>query len=220
MLLALILVIASGLGWVVHLAHVERDAVVAIEKIGGKVRDDRDSRVGPSNPPPKQSWPRGLLARAGLDLDGHVVSVNLSKGEADAVMDEVGRIDRLVNLNLNQSDVTDASLAHLKGLTNLRGLWLNNDRITDAGLVHLKGLTGLQGLYLGCTGITDSGLAHLEGLTNLTELSIHTTKVTDSGLVHLRRMTKLRTLRIRSTAVTDAGLEDLKTFLPRISIVR
>jgi hypothetical protein len=220
MLLSLILVIGCGLGWLVHLAQVELDAVVAIEKIGGKVRDDRDPRVGPSYPPPNQSWPRSLSARAGLDLDGHVISVNLSKGEADAVMAQVGRLDRLVNLNLNHSDVNDASLAHLRGLTSLRGLWLNNDRITDAGLVHLKRLTGLQGLYLGCTLITDSGLAHLEGLTNLTELSIHTTKVTDSGLVHLRRMTKLRTLRMRGTAVTDAGLEDLKTFLPGISIVK
>ena len=220
MLLSIILVIGCGLGWVVHLAHVERDAVVAIEKIGGKAHDDRDSRVRPSYLRPNQSWLRWLSARAGLDLDGHVVSVNLSKGEADAVMAQVGRLDRLVNLNLNQSDVTDASLAHLKGLTNLHGLWLNNDRITDDGLVHLKGLTGLRGLYLGCTGITDSGLAQLEGLTNLTEFSIHTTKVTDAGLVHLRRMTKLRALRIRGTAVTDAGLEDLKTFLPGISIIK
>jgi hypothetical protein len=38
-------------------------------------------------------------------------------------MVQVGRLDRLVNLNLNQSEVTDASLAHLKGLTNLHGLW-------------------------------------------------------------------------------------------------
>jgi hypothetical protein len=78
MLLSIIMVIGFGLGWVVHLAHVERDAVVAIEKIEGKVHDDRDSRVRPSYPPPSQAWPRWLSARAGSDLDGHAVSVNLS----------------------------------------------------------------------------------------------------------------------------------------------
>lgn len=218
MLLAFVLVIGLAMAWMVHLAREERNAVFAIEKIGGKVHYDWDSRVASTIPPPSAWWPRWLANWTGLDFESHVVSVNLSKGESDATLVLVRRLKRLVNLNLNQSDVTDASLSHLKGSTSLRGLWLNNNRITDAGLVHLRDLTNLQGLYLGATGITDVGLAHLEDLTNLTELSLHTTKVTDAGLAHLRRMTKLKTLYLRGAPVTDKGLEDLKKSLPSVHI--
>jgi hypothetical protein len=44
--------------------------------------------------------------------------------------------------------VTDAGLAHLRGLTNLRMLVLIGTKLTDAGLEHLKGLTNLEGLVL------------------------------------------------------------------------
>jgi internalin A len=161
MMLALVLVIGCGLSWMVHLAHVERDAVAAIQKIGGTVHYDWESQVRSPNPPPNPWWPRWLADRTGLDFESHVVSVNLSKRESDAALVQFGQLKRLVNLNLNQSDVTDASLSHLKGLTSLRGLWLDNNRTTDAGLAHLSGLTNLQGLYLGRTGVTDTGLAYL-----------------------------------------------------------
>ena len=42
---------------------------------------------------------------------------------------------------------------------------LNNTQITDAGLEHLKGLTSLEELLLAATQITDAGLEHLKGMT-------------------------------------------------------
>ncbi|TET21777.1 MAG: hypothetical protein E3J71_08485, partial [Candidatus Stahlbacteria bacterium] len=62
------------------------------------------------------------------------------------------------------SEIDDAGLKHLAGLTNLRWLWLGGTDITDAGLALLKGLTNLRGLGLGGTNITDAGLGHLTGL--------------------------------------------------------
>jgi hypothetical protein len=219
MLMAFVLVIGCGLGWMVHRAHVERDVIAAIVKVRGNVYYDVDWRFVSSSPPAIPWWSRWLADHTGLDFSGHVVSVNLSRvnlsrGKSDAVLAQVGRLNRIVNLNLNRSDVTDASLSHLKGLPSLRGLWLNNNRISDAGLVHLKGLTNLQALCLGYTGITDAGLAHLEGMTNLTELDLRSTKVTDAGLVHLRRMTKLKKLQLHGTGVTKAGVEELMKALP------
>jgi hypothetical protein len=51
-------------------------------------------------------------------------------------------------LDLDLTEVTDAGLEHLKGLTALQELSLWRTPVTDAGLQHLKGLTGLRVLCL------------------------------------------------------------------------
>jgi hypothetical protein len=51
-LLVFVMVIGAGLGWIVRDAHVQRDAVAAIQAAGGKVMydwewsDGKDSHVG------------------------------------------------------------------------------------------------------------------------------------------------------------------------------
>ena len=60
---------------------------------------------------------------------------------------------------------------HLKGLTNLSSLELRHTQVTDAGLAHLKGLTNL-GVSPRSTRVTDAGLAHLKGLTNLSGVDL------------------------------------------------
>ncbi len=103
--------------------------------------------------------------------------------------------------------VTDAGLAHLKGLTSLQDLDLSCTAVTDAGLVHLTGLTSLQDLDLWSTAVTDAGLAHLKGLTSLHRLDLSWCElVTDAGLAHLKGLTSLQDLSLGGTAVTDAGL--------------
>ena len=55
-----------------------------------------------------------------------------------------------------------------KGMLHLRTLDLAGKTITDAGIAHLKGLTQLESLNLAdCNGITDAGIAQLKGLTQL-----------------------------------------------------
>ena len=44
---------------------------------------------------------------------------------------------------------------------------LDGTQVTDAGLEHLKGLSRLQELYLDGTQVTDAGLEHLKGLSQL-----------------------------------------------------
>ena len=65
-------------------------------------------------------------------------------------------------LGLWSTQITDAGLMHLKGLTNLEELGLSSTRVTDAGLVHLKGLTKLEKLGLVGTQVTDAGVAELQ----------------------------------------------------------
>ena len=58
---------------------------------------------------------------------------------------------------------------------------LMNRKLTDAGLAHLKGLNNLTGLLLAGTKVTDAGLAHLKRMTKLKRLGLWDTKVTDAG---------------------------------------
>jgi hypothetical protein len=44
----------------------------------------------------------------------------------------------LQELNLAETQVTDAGLKHLKGLTALQGLDLSRTKVTDAGVEALK----------------------------------------------------------------------------------
>jgi len=54
----------------------------------------------------------------------------------------------LYRLDLDDTQIIDGGLAHLKELANLTSLSLDRMLVTDAGLEHLKGLTNLAGVYL------------------------------------------------------------------------
>ncbi|TET22104.1 MAG: hypothetical protein E3J71_07280, partial [Candidatus Stahlbacteria bacterium] len=123
-------------------------------------------------------------------------------------MPELKRFPNLTAVRVS-SEIDDADLKHLAGLTNLRVLDLGATDITDAGLGHLSGLTNLRVLDLKDTDITDAGLAHLKGLKNLRELYLGWTKITGAGLRHLKGLTNLRVWDLSRTPITDAGLVHL-----------
>ena len=149
------------------------------------------------------------------DDEGNIDPVAaLEKLRAKITRNEQGEV---VNVNLSGTQITDAGLAHIKGMTRLQHLHLGQTKITDAGLVHLKGLTNLQALYLGGQ-VTDAGLVHLEGLTNLQALGLRGTKVTNAGLVHLAGLTNLTFVDLGETQVTDAGVAELQQALPNCRI--
>ena len=112
-------------------------------------------------------------------------------------------------LSLSHTEVADAGLKELAGLTSLQTLALHGTQVTDAGLKELAGLKSLQSLGLGNTKVTDAGLKELAGLKSLQSLDIWETKVTDVGLKELVGLTSLQTLGLQSTQVTDAGLKEL-----------
>lgn len=85
---------------------------------------------------------------------------------------------RLAELNLSRSKVTDAGLASLAGMSNLKKLHLPNTAVSDAGIDALLGLSKLEYLNLFNTKITDAGLAKLEKLTNLKHLYVWQTGAT------------------------------------------
>jgi len=205
----LVLVVGGGLGWFIRRATVQRDAVKAIMAAGGNVQYGSERNVRPGKPggtPPGPKWLVGLL---GVDFFADVTSVSIRQPQTDAILAHVGRLRRLKWLDVRSMRVTDAGLAHLAGLSDLRSLsCLGTPGLTDAGLAHLAGLERLEALSIeGPTGIEGPGLAHLARLDRLRFLAIHTEN--DAGLPSLSRLTGLRKLSISMTKVTDAALAAL-----------
>jgi Leucine-rich repeat (LRR) protein len=108
--------------------------------------------------------------------------------------------------------VTDAGLAHVRGLTNLIQLGLYDTGIGDEGLVNLEDLTSLTTLVLGKTRVSNAGVKHLQRLTTLTELALSGLPVNDAGLAQLQGLHRLTTLILDSTNVTDTGLAHVSRF--------
>lgn len=193
LVLVTLLCIALSL-WVVP-AERQRETVAAIEKLGGD-----PGYVGPLT---SDSFPAPFLRRWLPAVYRWLPPVYL---------DEIEYVD------FDDTQVADAGLAHLQGLTGLRWLSFNNTKVTDAGLARLQGLTGLQGLHLQGTEITDAGLVYLHALAGLQELVLDDTKVTDAGLIHLQGLTDLQCLFLDGTQVTDAELAHLRKALPNCRI--
>jgi len=123
----------------------QREAVEAIEALGGQVYYEYQSSGGQEPPGPKWLW----------ELIGEEYFVSV------------------VSVFLSNPLVTDVVLEHLKGLTNLQVLGLSTTQITDAGLEHLKGLKKLGWLLLDNTQVTDNGVKKLQqALPNVVHLKL------------------------------------------------
>jgi len=198
--------------WVVPLER-RRRAVAAIEALGGRVTFI-DSQTA------NESFPKTVLRRwlpqAYFD---DVENVGFVYSQVtDAGLAPLEGLTTLQSLDLGATQVTDAGLVHLQGLTGLQSLSFINTQVTDAGLLQLQTLAGLQGLFLTSTQVTDSGLAHLKGLTSLQWLSLAETHVTDAGLANLKGLTGLKMLVLSNTKVTDDGVAELRKTLPNCQI--
>ena len=134
----------------------------------------------------RQAGARALPLAQGVNLLD--VGFNSGGEVADAQLAMLTPIAQQVyELNLAGSKVTDAGLAAVAQLPNLRRLHLEKTAVTDAGLAHLKGLANLEYLNLYATGVTDAGLAHLAGLKNLRNVYLWQTKVTAEGAAALKK---------------------------------
>jgi hypothetical protein len=77
--------------------------------------------------------------------------------------------------------------------------------VTDAGLARLSSLDELRTLTLQVTKVTDAGLVHLASLHKLRDLNLCHTQITDAGLERLGPLHELRRLGLSETPVTEAG---------------
>src|SRR5206468_36213 len=116
--------------------------------------------------------------------------------------------ERLREITLASTGVSDELLRNLGGLKHLRKLALRTTEIGNLGVQHLSTLTGLEELDLDGATISDEGLAPLASLAKLRELWLSHTQITGAGLKHLRGL-PLETLHLSSSPINDQGLEQL-----------
>ncbi|MEX2214838.1 MAG: SUMF1/EgtB/PvdO family nonheme iron enzyme [Phycisphaeraceae bacterium] len=141
-------------------------------------------------------------------------------------------------------ELTDADLAPLAAKITLRRLDLSDSsKLTDAMLAHLAPLTELRELRLGIPGLTDAGLRQLTRYKQLKTLSLVGTastgdalpafdsaplqtlsiwRLTDAGARHLRLFPGLRELSLIGSPLTDAGFAHIAALkkIERIDLTR
>ena len=117
------------------------EAVAEIKRLGGRIESKYATRRS-------ATWLEKLLGDPG-DLENPVRVL------------KVRRVTFIGGYNL-----TDAGLSHLRGflkrLANLKELFLAETDVTDAGLEYLQGLTPLRYLDVSETKVTDAGVEKLQ----------------------------------------------------------
>jgi hypothetical protein len=243
-LMVIVLALACSLGWVVHRASVQRDAVTAVGRAGGAVRYDwqfKDGKMVPNGVPAGPAW---LTRTLGPDYFDIVTNASLFGHVTDVQMDSIANLDRVDTMILDPRGLSDEGLAKLDKMTGLRWLTISGSNVAmDTRIMPLKTMSRLQGLTIAGTDITDSGLLHLSGSGRLELLDLARTKVTDSGLArlvaspgiknlflddtqigdeslsHLERLVNLENLHIKRTKITATGVEKLRRALPRATVI-
>jgi hypothetical protein len=111
--------------------------------------------------------------------------------------------------------VTDAGIAHLRGLTGLRSLNISYTSVTDAGLEAISDLPNLMSLYLGGTEVKGAALSKLKSLPKLVLLDLQATPFGHEGLTALSGATSLQILTLRQVRMSPESLPLVKA-IPRL----
>jgi internalin A len=222
-LMALVLIAGGGLGWVIHRAHVQRDAVSAIKGVGGHVgyswQRSKGTWISPPPKPPGPDWVRRTLGPDFLDTATYV----FFQGEQcdDESLRAACRLPWLEELSVVHTGVTDAAAEAIRYLTNLRLLDLRlNPGITRRTLPHIGALRELRALTLSFklfpVPARDEDMAFLRRLTRLERLNLWTANLDDAWLVYLEGLAGLKDLDLSETSMTARGLDHLKG-LPKLT---
>ncbi len=215
--LLLVLAIALWLGWIVHKARQQREAVAALQKFGGFVHYDWEfvdgpvkvprgnllwmpswGKFTPGRRPWAPDWMRRALGDEYFQSLAHVsLYVDIKKGVADATWVNMGPADE--------------ALRKLATQTSVRTLQIGGQQVTDENLSYVGQMTGLEELSISWGyRLTDKGFLQLSRLKRLRILYIDDSKMTDASLEAIGKLTNLEELRIEGEGFSDRGLAQLK----------
>lgn len=108
--------------------------------------------------------------------------------------------------------VTDAGLAKLTALKQLRRLDISGAPITPSGIKRLESLQNLERLSIwNCELLDDTIAPTLAGLPNLRTVDLSYTSVGDATIQQLTRLTKLKEVYLTDTRVTAASADSLRS---------
>jgi hypothetical protein len=143
----------------------------------------------------------------------------LRKSGTDEDLRRLAHLTGLQYLRCSKSvEITDAGIAHIAGLRELRDLDLYRTSLTDASLAHIGAMHRLTHLHLGMTKVKSPGVVYLARLQRLWRLSLECTDVDDSVVPVLSTMTSLRRLALWGTRLSVKGLATLRAALPQCSV--
>ena len=109
---------------------------------------------------------------------GELHTINFSgvgQGVDDSMIQRLAGHTRLVELNLDNSEITDLATGYLTGHMALRTLHLQNTQLTDACLSNLLQLQQLQLLVLTGTQITTAAVARMRSAMLNTRIILNRT---------------------------------------------
>lgn len=117
---------------------------------------------------------------------------------------------RLTHLRLNYTDVSDKSLAYLRGMKSLKYLSLSMTGVSTKGIKNL-GDHNLTHLYLiNCPNIDDDSIgAIVEQFPTLLKCSLGNRKITTNGIKKLKKLNEFVELRLKSQAINDDTVDVL-----------
>jgi uncharacterized membrane protein/mono/diheme cytochrome c family protein len=116
--------------------------------------------------------------------------------------------------NITDKDIT--SLLPIK--KQLVWLKLNNTNISDSTLAIINQFTNLTLLQLNNTKVTDQGLSFIKNLDKLQSLNLTGTKVTAGGILSLQKLQSLQSIYLYQTAVNKKDWTALKNAFPKTAI--
>jgi hypothetical protein len=165
-MLALVVVVAIPFSWLsveMKWANRQPQMIAEIEQLGGTVENDLlyfSAMTSQHRAPPEPLWIRRLLGD-GFFREVMVLGINIDE-EKFVKISEIAGIERIQQLFLGATKITDAGSVGLRRWAGLRELSLPNATISDTGLENLKNLSELRSLYLKDTNVTDDGVKKLQ----------------------------------------------------------
>ncbi len=117
-------------------------------------------------------------------------------------------IENVYSVSLSGSTfVTDQTIQKLLRFKNLRRLQIDRTELSDAGLIPLKGLTHLEFLDVSRTRVTGNTLSSLTALKELRHIRMDSNALDGTKLSPLSRLPRLEWLSIRHSRLRDPHLE-------------
>jgi Leucine-rich repeat (LRR) protein len=142
------------------------------------------------------------IARAAKLAELQTLVLSNTRAQPPALA-QLGALRGLERLYLDQTAVDDGVLAALAPLApTLRVLHLATSDVSDAGLPALRGLTRLEELTCGDTRL-DAGVAELSAWPRLRTLSLIGLEITDQALPGLAARPSLAVLDLSATEIRD-----------------
>lgn len=112
--------------------------------------------------------------------------------------------------------LTDAGLASIATIPNLKMLDLNGTQVTGSGLAHLAGHANLANLGLGRLAIHPGDLTHLQNLPSLRSFVLVHPMIDDQHVNELIRLPQIERVTFWHTSITPAGFQRLEQQRPDV----